>query len=204
MRKNMFKIAVVAFIALALTASLIVAQPQGRGQGQGPGQGPGGQMGMRGGFDPAQMQQMMEQRMRENLGASEQEWKVLGPRVMKVQQLSRQVSTGGRGMFGFGGFGGRRGMQGPGGMGNRQGGDRPNRPDNAPERELSAVEKASEALMTTLENEAAKPEEIKSKLTALRAAREKAKQELATAQKELREIVTVRQEAQLVIMGMLD
>jgi Spy/CpxP family protein refolding chaperone len=40
-------------------------------------------------------------------------------------------------------------------------------------------------------------------LTALRAAREKARQELATAQEELRKILTPRQEALLVLMGYL-
>jgi len=56
-----------------------------------------------------QMRQMMEQRTREQLGATEEEWKVLGPRVMKVSELSRQTSGFGRGgMF----FGGRRGPQG--------------------------------------------------------------------------------------------
>jgi chromosome segregation ATPase len=66
------------------------------------------------------------------------------------------------------------------------------------------VSKASDALQTTLENTSATPEEIKAKLTALRTAREKARQELATAQKELREVLSLRQEAQMVLMGMLN
>jgi hypothetical protein len=184
-------------VCLVSTLLLGVALVQG-GAGGGPGGGPGGQMGGPGGpggqrFDPAQMRQMMEQRLREQLGATEEEWKVLGPRVMKVSELSRQTSGFGRGMF----FGGRRGPQGsqPGG---RQG------PQGAQERELTAVEKITDQLQTTLENTSAQPEEIKKQLTALRAAKEKAKQELATAQQELRKIVTVRQEAQLVLMGMLD
>ena len=109
---------------------------------------------------------------------------------MKVSELNRQTSGFGRG-FGGPGFGGRRG--GP--QGDRQG---------APQRELTAVEKASEQLQTTLENTAATPDQIKTQLTALRAAKEKSKQELAAAQQELRKLVTVRQEAQLVLMGMLD
>jgi len=68
----------------------------------------------------------------------------------------------------------------------------------------SAVEKAADQLQTTLENESASPEEIKKQLTTLRAEREKAKQELAKAQLELRQICTLRQEAQLVLMGMLN
>ena len=141
-------------------------------------------------FDPERMRQMMEQRMKEQLGATDQEWKVLGPRVMKVSELNRQISG-----FGGGMFGGRRG--GP--QGSRPG-DRP----GAPERELTAVEKATEQLQTSLENTSTPPEEIKKQLTALRAAKEKTKQELAAAQQELRKVLTVRQEAQLVLMGMLD
>jgi len=68
---------------------------------------------------------------------------------------------------------------------------------------MTPVEKAQEQLRTTLENQSASPDEIKKNLTALREAREKAKQELAAAQQELRQILTVRQEAQLVMMGQL-
>jgi hypothetical protein len=143
------------------------------------------------------MRQMMSQRMQELFGATVEEWKILGPRVTKVQELSRQVGGGGfRGrMFGMG----RRG--GPGGPdGQRRFGGRP----GAPGREQTAVEKASEGLRTLLENTSATPEQIKQQLTTLRAAKEKAKQQLAVAQKELREVITLRQEAQCVMMGLLD
>jgi hypothetical protein len=59
-------------------------------------------------------------------------------------------------------------------------------------------------LRTTLEKESASPEEIKTQLTAVRQAREKAKQDLAVAQQDLKKILTVRQEAMLVEMGQLD
>ncbi len=191
-RKTILGIAAVLVIGLLL-ASQSLSQPEQRGQrGQrgGAQAGPGGRQ-----FDPARMRQMMEQRMREQLGATEQEWKVLGPRVTKVAELGRQTSGFGRGGMMFG-MGGRRG--GPGG--NRFGGGRP----GAPDREPTAVEKAQEQLRTVLENTSATPDQIKKELTALRAAKEKAKQQLAAAQQELRKIVTVRQEATLVMMGMLD
>ncbi|MFH1716296.1 MAG: hypothetical protein ABIF19_03015, partial [Planctomycetota bacterium] len=104
----------------------------------------------------------------------------------------------------------RGGMMGGGMMGGRRGGPQDGQPGQpggrpgAPDRELTAVDKASEQLRTALENTAATPEEIKKQLTALRGAKEKTKQELAAAQQELRKIITVRQEAQLVLMGMLD
>ncbi len=206
MLRKIVGISVAGCVLALMVANLSVAQPQG----------PGG--GRRGGgnFDPERMQQMMQERMRDQLGATEEEWKVLGPRVMKVMQLNRQ-SRGGMGMMGMGG---RRGMGGPGGPGgpgeqqgdnnNRRGnnrgnqGDRPQRPRGGMLGEPSPVDTAAEALQTTLENASATPEEIKSKLTALRTAKEKAKQELAVAQKDLREVLTLRQEAQLVVMGLLD
>lgn len=158
------------------------AQPGARGGQTG---GPGGQR-----FDRAQMRQMMEQRMQEQLASSAEEWKTLGPRVMKVYDLNQQLSGFGRGgMFGSG----RRGPQA----------DQPS-PPGTPARELSAVEKASDQLRTTLDNTAAKPEDITKQLAALRTAKQAAKKELATAQQELRKAVTVRQEAQLVLMGQLD
>lgn len=194
-RKTILGVAAVLVIGLLL-ASQSLSQPEQRGQrGQrgGAQAGPGGRQ-----FDPARMRQMMEQRMREQLGATEQEWKVLGPRVTKVAELGRQTSGFGRGGMMFG-MGGRRG--GPGGPGgNRFGGGRP----GAPDREQTAVEKAQEQLRTVLENDSATPDQIKKELTALRTAKEKAKQQLAAAQQELREIITVRQEATLVMMGMLD
>ena len=157
----------------------------------------GGPAGSRGQFDPERMRQMMDQRMREQLGATEAEWKVLGPRVMKVTELSRQTRGGGRGGMMPGGIGGRGAM---GGRGGAPGGNRP----GAPARQQTAVEKAQEQLRTVLENESATPDQIKTQLTALRKVRETAKQQLAAAQQDLRKIITVRQEAILVMMGTLD
>lgn len=201
-RKTMWGVAIASIAGLVLVSQSL-SQPGQRGQRggvQGPGgpmqgaqaQGPGGRQ-----FDPAQMRQMMEQRMREMLGATDQEWKVLGPRVMKVQELSRQSGGGRGGMMMFGGMGG------PGGRGGPQGAQRGRGP-GATDGQLSEVEKAQEELQTLLENTAATPEQIKQAVTKLRAAKEKAKQELAKAQQDLRQVLTVRQEAQLILMGMLD
>jgi hypothetical protein len=137
------------------------------------------------------MRQMMEQRMQEQLASSAEEWKTIGPLVMKVYDLNQQLSGSGRGgMFG----GGRR----PGQT------DQPGAGQGTPARELSAVEKASDQLRTTLEDTAAKPEDIPKQLAALRTAKQATKKDLTTAQAELRKAVKVRQEAQLVLMGMLD
>ena len=164
--------AVIVALLMAGIASVTLAQE-------------GGQGGRRR-FDPGQMRQRYMDRIKETLGASDEEWAVLEPRIQKVQELSMQTRAGGRG----GMFGGR---------GARGGGDAP-----APERELTPVQTATQGLQTILEDEAASAEDIQAKLTALREAREKAKQEVAKAQAELREVLTIRQEAQLVVMGMLE
>ena len=132
-------------------------------------------------------------RIKQALSASDkdttpEEWKVLEPKVEKVLTLSGQT----RGMRGMASMFGRR----------TRGGQRPGGAE--PTRELTDVEKLTQALQTVLANKEAKLEEIKEKLTALRQAREKAEQELVNAQKALREALTLRQEAQLVLMGLLD
>lgn len=181
-------------LALAI-AGLCLAQPQAGGN-----RGNRGERGAGGNFDPAQMRQRMMERWKEQLGADDESWKVLEPRLTKVMELSRD-NMGGRG----GMFGGMAMRGGPGGQGGR-GGEAGNRPRFPGEenRQPSAVEKAAEALSTTLENQSASAETIKQQLTALRAARVKAQQDLATAQQELRQILTVKQEAILVLNGTLN
>lgn len=196
MRRQMIVIGIGACVLALMIGGLSIAQPPAGG-GQGGPAGPGGPGGPGGRFDPAQMRQMMAQRMKEQLGADDEAWKVMEPRLMKVWDLNRQSGSGPGGMFGM--FGRRA----QGGMRNDRGPrDGQNRPAQSPEQQ-TVVEKATEQLQTTLENQSASPEEIKKQLTALREAREKAKQELATAQQELRKILTLRQEAQLVMMGLL-
>jgi hypothetical protein len=206
MQRKVIAMGIVAGVLALIAGGLCMAQPPQGGDQGGPG-GPGGQ------FDPAQMRQRMMERQKEMLGADDDAWKVIEPRLTKVMELSRQSMGGGmggmfgmRGMRGMRGQGGQQGQgrggqqgQGPGG----QQGDRPRFPGEE-NREPSAVEKAQEALSTTLENESASADTIKQQLTALRAAREKAKQELAASQQSLREILTIRQEALLVVSGMLN
>ena len=144
----------------------------------------------RGRRDPEQARQRSEewrqraaQRMRESLGATEEEWKVLQPKIEKVQTLQRQSRPGMRG-----------GMRGPrAGRGE----------EAAAPRERTEARKATDSLRKLLDNKESKPEDIKTALAAFRQAREKVLQDLVKAQKELREAVTVRQEARLVLMGLL-
>jgi Spy/CpxP family protein refolding chaperone len=90
---------------------------------------------------------------------------------------------------GFGGFG--RGGRGGGG-------DQPERPAR------NAVEQASRDLQKALEDKGASEDSIKEKLAAFREARDKVRNELTSAQKELKEVVMPRQEAVLVSQGYLD
>ena len=123
--------------------------------------------------------------IREQLGASEEEWRVIEPKVQKVMETQRLVGTG-RGGRGRGGPGGR----GPGGPGGAVADD--------------PVSRAMAELRTTLENSTSTNEAIQLKLTALRAAREKAQVDLVAARKDLKEILTPRQEAILVTFGILE
>lgn len=137
---------------------------------------PGGQGG-RGG-DPAQMRERMMQNLREQMQASEEEWTVLAPKIEKVQTIQRES----RGMGGWG-RGGRGGDQ---------------------QEPTTEVGRASRDLRTVLQNENASGEEITKALTAYRAAREKANAELAAAREDLKAVLTPRQEAILVMMGMVE
>ncbi|HON90796.1 MAG TPA: hypothetical protein PK373_03825 [Sedimentisphaerales bacterium] len=196
MQRRMVTIGMAAGILALAIAGLCVAQPQAGGN-----RGNRGERGAGGNFDPAQMRQRMMERWKEQLGADDESWKVIEPRLTKVMELSRDAMAGGRGGM-FGGMGMRGGPGGAGGRGG-EAGNRPRFPGEE-DRQPTAVEKAAEALSATLENQSASAETIKQQLTALRAAKVKAQQDLANAQQELRQILTVRQEAQLVLSGMLN
>lgn len=143
----------------------------------------------RGNFDPAQFREQRMNDLKERLGATDDEWKVLQPKVTKLMDAQRE-SFGGM----FGGRGGGRGGRG---------GDQAqnNRPNNMPETKLA---KAQSELRTTLENKSAPNGDVQAKLKAYREARDKARADLQAAQKDLKEVCSVRQEAVLVMAGMLE
>ena len=190
--------------------SLAQAPPQGQGPGRGPGAGQG-QGGQR--FDPEQMRQRMMERVKEEMGVGDKEWGAIQPALEEVMNLNREVGGGGmfgrrfRGGPGAGGPGGGPGGGGPAGGGPAGGGPAGGGAggggaDQGPPQ--TAVGKATQDLQTTLQNKDATADEIKAKVAALREAREKAKKELTTSKEALREMLTPRQEAQLILMGILD
>ena len=128
-------------------------------------------------MSPEQMRQRALDRVKETLGATDDEWTALMPKVEKVITVSSEARLR---MFGP-----RRGA-----------------PQGAPQ--LSDVQRLARELQDLLENKDSKPEDIKAKLAALRAARAKAANELKQAQDHLKKSVNERQEAQLVLMGLIE
>ncbi len=174
--------------ALCSGASLGLAQQDNNQGNNGGNRGGGG--GGRGNFDPAQFQQRMMERTREDLEVKDDtEWKALEPLVQKVMDLRRESFSGmGRGMFG-----GRRGGGGGGGgadQGGRRGG-----PFGQASPEAEALQRAIESKASNSELKAALAKFVESR---------KAKQaELEKAQAELRKVLSVRQEAIATSSGLL-
>jgi hypothetical protein len=72
------------------------------------------------------------------------------------------------------------------------------------DRQISAVEQAAQELQSALNDPNADPNSIRGKLEALRSVKSKAEQDLKLARQALRSLLTVRQEAVLVIKEILD
>jgi chromosome segregation ATPase len=72
------------------------------------------------------------------------------------------------------------------------------------EQPMTETEQRSRELREALQGENPVPDQIKAKLAALRAAKERASQTLAQARQNLRQIMNLRQEAVLVLNGLLD
>ena len=174
--KSVLAAAVAGLLAVGMSGSPVLAQNQ-------PGGDRGGDRG-RGNFDPAKAREEYYTRMKERLGATDDEWKVLQPRIEKVSN-ARRAADSSSGRVGSSG-------RGPGG------GD-----SNRSSEPQSPLSKAAQDLRTATENKDTPPAEVTAKLAAFREARARAEAELAAAQKELVEVLTPRQEAILVSMGSL-
>ena len=144
---------------------------------------------------------MMNERIKTQLKATDDEWAVIQPLLDKVQTKMREtMESRFRGMGGFGGGPRRGGENRPGGGNapdaNRADANRPRPPrGGSPE---------AQALMETLQNDTASTNDIKTKLEALREQRKKSEADLAQAREDLKKVLTLRQEAILVSAGMLD
>ena len=159
----------------------------GRRRGQGGQQG-GGQQGGGGNFDPAAMQQRMMDRYREGLGfTNDTDWNAVEPLVQKVSEARMAVGGGFGGRGGRGGPGGQGGQGGPGGGGGGFG--QPN-----PERD--ALQKAID--------DNAPSGQIKDALAKYKAAHKEKQTKLQTAQAELKKVLSVKQEAQATLLGLVE
>jgi len=173
-------------------------------------QGPGGQqgksLGQRQMQSQEQMQAMVTQNLKQLLGSTDEEWTVIGPKVLKVYTLASSSQSRG---FNMRNLMGRNTAQGSTLSGaqantqsNTQAGTQGRGVDN---RSMGATgDTTLEELQKLLESEDTTTTQIKNKVSEVRNAREKARQDLVKAQKELRELLTLKQEAILISVGLLE
>ncbi len=187
MKQSIQKLAALSILALVMFGASNAMAQRGGGRGQG---GPGGP----GGFDPSQFMDRMMDRMQEQLEFSDAEWKVVRPMVEDVMEKQRATRGPGMGgmMFGRGGRGGRGGDNATGGRGGR-GGRNPFGGPDFPEQT---------ALQDAIENDAS-ADDLKAKLAAYKKAVASKEADLKKAQDKLRSVLSVKQEAQLTLFGMI-
>jgi hypothetical protein len=188
-------------ILAAAAAALFTQLTAGTVLGQERRERGGDRGGDRGNFDPEQFRARAMERYREALEIkNDDEWKVIEPRIQKVSDARRNASSGfGPGGFGRGGFGGGRrdesGGGGAGGGGNGGADRRRSMFGGEPNPDAEALQKAIEAK--------APSEEIKTKLAKYRESQKSKQAALTAAQDDLRKILSVRQEATAVMLGLL-
>ena len=168
-------------LLVAVGAALLTSTENVRAQG-------------RGNFDPAQFQQRMLERMREQFEVKDDaEWKLIADRVTVIFEAQRAAR---------GGFGGFRPATPPASgdaaktdAAKTDAGNRGNRGGREPSPDTEALQKAIEAK--------APADEIKAKLAKVREARKVAEGKLEKAQEDLKQVLSVRQEALAVMAGLL-
>ena len=186
---KMNRLFVVAGVAACLCLGANELMAQGRQKGGGP---PGGGQGGKGNFDPAQMRERMMERVRELLDVKDDaEWKLIEERVTKVYEVQRETAgsrSGGMSML----FG-----RGPGG-GDTQGGGPQSRfgGSTTPNPDAEALRKAVEAKASN--------EQLKQKMEKFREARKASEVKLLDAQDELQQVLSVRQEAIALQLGLVN
>ena len=168
------------------------------------------------------IEQQQDQAMQQALGADEQQWRRIKPRLNKVKAYREQAFVGiglpfqssftsstfpgqGQGAVGFGG-----GFQfQAGGFGQAGGSSQGTGFKSFSSSQNSGVsqtegERISQELDILLQTPGAGQAEINQKLAELRQARTRARMQLVKAQQELREVLNFHQQARLVLMGLLD
>ena len=179
-----------AIVVLGLGAQNAVAQQPGFGNGN----FGGGNLG-NGNFDPQQIQQQIQQRLLDSIRqqldiTNDAEWGAVEPLILKVGQDWMSSMLGGVGGLGnmFGNRGGGRGGQGRGIAGLLGG--------QQPDPTADALRNAIDANAPT--------EQLKAAMEKYRETKKLKAEELTKNREELRQVLTIRQEAILVSMGILD
>jgi len=180
--------------ALFCGGSSVFAQDNGGGNG-------GGGGGYRRNFDPAQMQQQFMDFARGYMNfTNDADWSAVQPLVQKVLDARRDTSSG----IGNGFRMMMRSQRGDQQRGDQNGGD-PNRRRGGgfgggmfgtPSAEYTALQNA-------IDNNAP-AEQVKDLLTRYQAAQKAKQDKLKQAQDTLRSVLTVKQEAQATVLGLLD
>lgn len=161
-----------AAMVTAVLASMAFSQDRGGGLGRTP-------------ADPEQYKALMEKyrkdtdKMYQNtVGATDEDWKVLGPKVEKVSTQKKNLDYLFVGTFPEG------------------------HPDELkPPADLTT---AAQNLSKLLANKDSKNEDIQAAMKVLRDAKAKAKEDLQKSRAALKELLTLKQEAMMVLNGLLD
>ena len=189
----------------ATTPSVSVAAPPAPPNGERP---PG---------NPEDFRARMAERLKTQLKASDDEWTVIAPLLEKTAEklaATRGGGFGGPGGPGGGGYGGNRGQRRGGDNNggnqpaaspadnNQGGGNRGQRREGGGGPRGGTPE--TQALRATLDDDNSTVNDVKAKLQAVRDQRKQAATELSQAREELRKVLNMRQEAALVMDGILD
>lgn len=174
-------------LAACIPAGALLAQDTNANVPPPPENADGGGRRSPGNFDPAQFQQRMMENLRTKLAfTNDAEWASVQPLVQKVMEARRDTMAVAPRMGGHFGGGDRR----PNARGESRGGP------------AFGQSSESEALQKALDGKGS-AQDIKAALESYRAARKDKESKLASAQETLRKVLSVRQEAQAVLLGLL-
>jgi hypothetical protein len=146
-----------------------------------------------GNFDPAQMQQRIMDNAREQLGlTNDTDWNAIQPLVQKVMDARRDTMGGGMGrLLGRGNRGGNNNNANANNNGGRRGGF-----GGTPSPEAEALQKAVDDNAPTAQ--------VKAALAKYHASQKDKQAKLVQAQENLRKVLTVKQEAQAALLGLVE
>jgi hypothetical protein len=142
-----------------------------------------------------QIKQVVTAQIKQSLVATDQEWAVLGPKIARVQQLQSDMISGGAILIAY---------QVLGADFIFMAGRDPTAAFATSTSAATPVQQNIQSLQEALVNREVSSEDIQRRMAALREARKQARNDLVAAQAELIDVLTPRQEAMLLQMGLLD